>query len=486
MKSAWRYALVVAAVMAASLLLAACGGGQEEEAAAPTVTTEAAETAETAETAQPALTRTAAPAASPTVEELACSDPQPPFVTDFEVRQTPSLDEPQARVPFRDPVFGSCLVRVTDRKADLSPDDPSAGLKNEYSRVQSFNADGSRVLVRGIEATWYLYDAHTLQPLAELPLQNEPRWDASDPDLVYFTVPDEIQLMSYNVQTAKQTLIHDFADDVPGQAVVFVWTRYEGSPSLDGRYWGLIANDEEGAALAFLVYDRQVDQVIAKRDMRGVRVEAGIDSVTISPLGNYLLAYFDDPCQPGQLGDDAHPCGLMVYDRELKSGRGLLRTVGHSDPALDAEGREVLVYQDIDTDNISVLDLASGTVTPLWPIDFSHTGDWPPLLGACLPEAGLGAGLHLHRWLPDRLHLDGQLGLCHRAEAERAGGAVGAHSLGGGRNPRAGLLGGAARQCEPGLHAGRLHEQLGPLWHRRGGDVHDRVAAGLARAVALI
>jgi hypothetical protein len=32
-----------------------------------------------------------------------------------------------------------------------------------------------------------------------------------------------------------------------------------------------------------------------------------------------------------------------------------------------------LVYQDIDTDHISMLDLASGTVTPLWPIDFSHT-----------------------------------------------------------------------------------------------------------------
>lgn len=63
----------------------------------------------------------------------------------------------------------------------------------------------------------------------------------------------------------------------------------------------------------------------------------------------------------------------MVYDRDLKEGRGLLRVVGHSDLALDAEGREVLVYQDIDTDQVSMLDLADGTVTPLVPIDFSHT-----------------------------------------------------------------------------------------------------------------
>jgi hypothetical protein len=63
----------------------------------------------------------------------------------------------------------------------------------------------------------------------------------------------------------------------------------------------------------------------------------------------------------------------MVYDNTLKSARGLLRIVGHSDLSLDAAGREVLVFQDIDNDYISVLDLASGSVTPLYPIDFSYT-----------------------------------------------------------------------------------------------------------------
>jgi hypothetical protein len=86
-----------------------------------------------------------------------------------------------------------------------------------------------------------------------------------------------------------------------------------------------------------------------------------------------LLASFDHYCEHGQMGDDAHPCGLMVYDRDLTSGRGLLRIVGHYDTALDAQGHEVVIYQDIDTDSISLLDLAAGAVTPLWPIDFSHT-----------------------------------------------------------------------------------------------------------------
>jgi len=307
-----------------------------------------------------------------TVTTPLCTDPQPAFVTDFNVYQTPPLQEPAPRVPFRDPVFGTCLVRVTDRSSDISPGDPSRGMKNEYSRVQSFNADGSRMLVRGIEATWYLYDAQTLLPISELPIEIEPRWSPTDPNLIYYT--NETRLMSYDIQSRAQVTVHEFASDLPGQILSAVWTRYEGSPSADGRYWGLMAEDESWLSTTFLFYDLQTDKVIATRDLRNMPADAReIDAVTISPLGSYFLAYMDKYCEQGQLGTDADPCGLMVYDRELKNGRGLLRIVGHTDLALDAGGREVMIYQDIDTDHISLLDLASGNITPLYPIDFSRT-----------------------------------------------------------------------------------------------------------------
>lgn len=303
-----------------------------------------------------------------------CSDPQPDFVTDFEVRQTPQLSEPPARVPFRDPVFGTCVVRVTDRTADRAADDLSPGLKNEYSRIQSFNANESRILVRGTRATWYLYDAQTLQPLGQLPFGGslDPRWDATNPDLLYYN--EETRLMAYNVGTGETRLAHDFAADFPGQTLAAVWTKYEGSPSSDGRYWGFMAEDENWVTVAFLVYDLASDQVIATRDVRGAPGVEGVDNAYISPLGDYFIADFSDYyCERGQLGSDAQPCGYMVYDRNLENGRGLMRISGHQDLALDAEGREVVVYQDIDTDHISMLDLATGTVTPLWPIDFSYT-----------------------------------------------------------------------------------------------------------------
>ena len=300
-----------------------------------------------------------------------CPDSQPPLITDFEVRKPPSLDQPLPRLPFRDPIFGTCLVRVTDRQADLSPEDESRGLKNEYSRVGSFNADGSHILVFGTEFEWFLYDAGSLEPLGRLPLGAEPRWDAQDPNLIYFN--DELRLMAYDVATGQERVVHDFETDFPGQSVAAVWTKYEGRPSIDSRYWGLMAEDQEWLPVAFVVYDRLNDQVTV-RDMRGVPgIEDDVDHVTISPLGTYFLAAFDRACHRGTLGDDAHPCGLMVYGSDLTNGRGLLRTIGHYDAALDAQGREVIIYQDIDTDHIAMLDLASGSITPLWPIDYSHT-----------------------------------------------------------------------------------------------------------------
>jgi PKD repeat protein len=297
--------------------------------------------------------------------------PQLPSVTDRTVYQVPDISEPQPHVRFKDSVFKTCIVRVTDRTKDVDPSDHSGGLKNEYSRVQSFNANETRILVRGTAATWYLYEAATLQPLGILPFEGavDPRWDAADPNVLYYS--EETRLMKYEVANRWQSLVHDFAADFPGQSLISIWTRYEGSPSLDGRYWGFMAQDQSEHVVAFLVYDQQADRVIAKRDMRGVAGVDDVDTVTISPLGNYYLAYFD-ACGEGKIGTDANPCGLMAYNRDLTNGRGLHLIMGHSDLALDAQGREVMICQDIDSDNIAMINLVDGTITNLSPIDFSH------------------------------------------------------------------------------------------------------------------
>jgi hypothetical protein len=321
------------------------------------------------------LTGSAAQAAA-----LRCEQPDRPLIADSSVRQALPLAEPAPRTPFRDPVFGTCLVRITDRTADITGGDTSRGLKNEYSRVQAFNADESLLLIMGLAATWYVYDAATLQPVRKLAPEGpiEPRWHARDPGVLFYI--DGTRLTSLEVHSGRQRLVRDFAADFPGQRLAAVWSRHEGSPSLDGRYWGLMAEDENWLPVAFIIYDRDHDRIAALRDMRGVPgIEQDVDHVTISPHGTYFVAAFDRYCERGQTGGDARPCGLMVYDGTLANGRSIARIMGHYDLALDTVGREVIVYQDTDTDHIAMIDLASGQRTELHAIDFTSTGN--PALG---------------------------------------------------------------------------------------------------------
>jgi hypothetical protein len=310
-----------------------------------------------------------------------CPNPPTPTVTDKNVRQVPSMAEPSPRVAFTDPVFGTCVVRVTDRNHDIAADDKSQGLKNEYSQVQSFNADETKLIAMGLSATWYLYDANTLQPLGRLPLHGSAvRWDAKDPNIVYDFNRDARSFSSYNIQTKEWKLVHDFTHDVPSNAV-YVWPQDYGSPTKDGRYWAFIAEDQNWMPVAFIIYDQQMDKVSAMRDVAG---QPKVKGINMSPLGNYYLATFAYEACPSGGGDQSHPCGMMVYDKTFTHARSLTThkglCVGHGDCALDANGREVYVLQDACTDYIAMVDLATGTLTNLiGPIDFSSSTGQPNL-----------------------------------------------------------------------------------------------------------
>jgi hypothetical protein len=297
---------------------------------------------------------------------IPCVDPQPTFIKTLDTKQEEAIPEPVPHVPFRDAIYGGCVVRVTDRKNDLPKADPSKGLKNAYSRIQSFNADGTLIMVRSVEANFYVYDAMTLDLLGTLPSMSDPRWSNLYPHLIYDI--NELRLMSFNLNTGEGQLVHDFSEDFPDQDIAAVWTRWEGNPSIDDRYWALMAEDQDWMTAAFIVYDLEADQIIARREFHPPQ---DVDSVTMSPLGNYFLAQFEF-CERGVMGSADHPCGLMVYDRNLEHARGLLRIVGHSDVALDANGNEVFFYQDIDSDHIAILNLATGKISNLFPIDFTY------------------------------------------------------------------------------------------------------------------
>ena len=114
----------------------------------------------------------------------------------------------------------------------------------------------------------------TLKRLASLPVNMEPRWDAQNPYLLYMM--DENRRLSYELETGNQTILHDFKEDFPEQILSPVWARYEGSPSMDTRYFGFMAEDENWVSIALVVYDRWKiflwENVCCQRNPQSIRL----------------------------------------------------------------------------------------------------------------------------------------------------------------------------------------------------------------------
>ena len=212
------------------------------------------------------------PRQSDPVTPVLCTDPQPPFVSDFDVRQTPASARAggaRSHSAIRSSGLAWCGSPIG--RLISSPGDPSARAEE-------------RVLARAVlQRRWQPHPRArhrgdvvpvrraTLQPLGQLPFRRVGgpalgRRRPERPLLLRRDPPDEPTAWT----TRAAALVHDFAADFPGQSLAAVWTKYEGSPSPDGRYWGFMAEDQNWETVAFLVYDQQTDRVIAKRDVRGV------------------------------------------------------------------------------------------------------------------------------------------------------------------------------------------------------------------------
>ncbi|PKN32471.1 MAG: hypothetical protein CVU61_17905, partial [Deltaproteobacteria bacterium HGW-Deltaproteobacteria-19] len=73
-------------------------------------------------------------------------------VTGQVISPSPTSPRPAKGVPFKDPAFGTCVVRATDHATEA----PSGFARNDYSRRQAFNVDNTRVLVYALNGAWHL------------------------------------------------------------------------------------------------------------------------------------------------------------------------------------------------------------------------------------------------------------------------------------------------------------------------------------------
>lgn len=260
--------------------------------------------------------------------------------------------------------YGTTEQRMTDHAVDIAG---SAMARNDYSRRQPFNADGTRLLVYTGSGYWGLYNTATRAYVGRLagPAGDaEIQWDVTDPNVLYYLDNNGgTVLRRLNVTTGVASVQYDFTSAVRAlwSTAARCWTKSEGSPSRDGKLWGLMCETNGFAPLGFVVLD-----VVNKRVVWSKANTVRPDHVSMSPSGRWFVVS----------GDDAR--GTIAYKVD---GSGATRQLHakseHSDLGVLPSGNDFYVsvnYQTNDGD-IFVVDLDAGTKRT---IDTAYHNPWSP------------------------------------------------------------------------------------------------------------
>jgi len=220
----------------------------------------------------------------------ACAPAQTPWQVPRYVGGDPFPAKPAKGSSFVGP-YGLRVTRVTDHTID-APGQP--WLVSWYNRFQAFNADGSMFLVYEADGFWLAFDTQTLAlvrklqgPAADAELQ----WDVSDPNIArHLPTNGGRVLWKINVRTGAVSVDWDFSAAV---GAIFpnatrYWTKSEGSPTADGRYWCLMAEDDGFHNVYGFVKLDIVNRVVAwsMPNPNGTDIP---DNVSCTPSGRWFV-----------------------------------------------------------------------------------------------------------------------------------------------------------------------------------------------------
>ena len=290
----------------------------------------------------------------------------------------PSLAKPDKGVVFREPNFNTCVVRATIH--DVEP--PVTFARNDYSRREAFNADNSRLLVYASDGFWHLYDANTLQWVERLegPAGDaEPQWDPVDPNVFYFVpINGGKSLRKMHVDTNTWETVADFSSSLPAWAssAQHIWTRSEGSPSKDGRYWAFQVEDANFGILGFMTWDLQQNQMVGSRQMT-VRP----NNVSMTPSGRWVVS-----------GGDTE--GTWAWSPDFSVKKKLHHKVEHVDVAVGVDGHDYYIAPDYETDHGDVF-AADIDACPSVPADATDAPTCDRIVLFHLYNDGSTAALHI-------------------------------------------------------------------------------------------
>jgi len=279
-------------------------------------------------------------------------------------KQRPGRTAKPARgKPFIDPLFKTCVVRATDHAAD----EVTGFARTDYSRRQSFNADSTKFIVGSKDGSWHHYDARTLKYGGQLPgvgSDAEVQWHPTNPNILYHLPPFGIgmQILELNIANGKSRVVADLSARIKAvwPKAASAWTRAEGSPSADFRYWTLMVDDKDWHGLGILTYDLSTDSIIAAYDFAKNK-KGRPDHVSTSPSGAYAVCSWED--------------GTYAFTRDFSKAVKLHTRSEHSDLALDTNGDDVYVSIDYEASGgyVFTTNIRTGVRTLLFPTYLERT-----------------------------------------------------------------------------------------------------------------
>jgi hypothetical protein len=275
----------------------------------------------------------------------------------------PASPKPARGKAFADPIYGTCVTRLTDHDADGF----KMFVRNDYSRREAFNADNTKMVVTNKEGAWYVYDLATGKPSEHLPEMGgdaEPQWHPTKPNIIYNFPPFGLgmKILEVDLKTNRSRVVADLASRIKAifPTATAAWTKSEGSPSADARYWGLMVDDKDWHGLGIVTYDMVADKILASYDFAKNK-KGRPDHLSMSPSGKYVVVSWDD--------------GVFVLDRDLTNARRLHPRGEHSDIAIDANGEDTYVSIDYESNRgmIYMRNLRTLVRTDLVPTYLEHT-----------------------------------------------------------------------------------------------------------------
>ena len=194
------------------------------------------------------------------------------------------------RTAIHAPTYNTPIARVTDNVVAWSKG--QRRVRSDYSRRQAWNCDNTMFIMTTSDGYWQTYDNKTLKLIATMPAQMggdaEPVWHPNKPD-VLFHVPQNgvgMKLIERNARTGAEirtTEIGPLLTAIWPEAFN-CWSKSEGAPSLDCRYWCWIVQKKGFIPLGAVVYDRVEHKIIGKIDIPENHMP---DHSSMSPSGKY-------------------------------------------------------------------------------------------------------------------------------------------------------------------------------------------------------